>query len=66
MYNFETTILIIGLLAIYPPLFITRPKLLAAKETEDEYAQRFKENNLAVTIFSLLVMSGVIYNATFY
>ena len=66
MYNFETTTLIIGLLAIYPPLFITRPKVLAAGETEDEYAQRFKANNLAVVVFSFIVMLGVIYNATFY
>ena len=66
MYNFETTVLILGLLACYPPLFITRPKMLAAGETEAEYAKRFKSNNIAVTIFSLIVMVGVIYNATFY
>ena len=66
MYNFETTLAIIILLIAYPILFVTRERLLAAKETEDEYEQRSKANNRAVVIFSLLVMLGVIYNATFY
>ena len=66
MYNLETTIAIIVLLVLYPIIFITRPKLLAAKETEDEYEKRSKANNIAVTIFSLLVILGVVYNATFY
>lgn len=66
MYNFETHIAIIALLIAYPIFFVTRDKVLAPKETEDEYEQRSKGNNIAVVIFSLLVMCGVIYNATFY
>ena len=66
MYNFETTLAIIILLILYPILFITRDRVLTKGETEDEYEQRFKANNRAVVIFSLLVMLCVIYNATFY
>ena len=65
MYNLETN-LIIALLGIYPLIFITRPKELAAGETQDEVDQRFKANNIAVIIFTYFVMLGVIFNATFY
>ena len=66
MHEFDTTMLIIGLLIIYPLLFIVSKKELAARETQEQFEKRSKENNIAVSIFSLLVMSGVIFNATFY
>ena len=66
MYNFETHIAIIALLIVYPIFFVTRDKVLAAKETEAEYARRSKGNNIAVVLFSVLLICAVLYNATFY